>query len=425
MRTAFGLRTIIEIHLNFYKITINMKKILLPALLAVLCLGVNAESKKAPNYYRAIPTVHTHRLAQWSTFGGDEVFKYKYDDYGFLTEVESTEDNRLKEVIKFAYDANGYLKEETRYTVKPDGEQRKDRRDVYDRDDNGFIKTYHRYTLKPNKEGNPVLMEDLRSTYEYDAQMRVIKTNDVQFDEKNLKLEGFADRHTTITYDDKGREQTFSFMMSNGNNVWKEVFEYDNNIDDRMVGLKYIPGEEMTESTPMELKYVYDDNGDITNTGTEAFSYTFSYGDEGDEQYDAAHTFIPLVQSEGDRLYLGPRNCMYFNHLPLNKAFKHVPMQEDTDATECSYEENTAVEKKTNGIAEITHDQANISFSNGCLIIEGATNNGTEQVCVYSVTGQLMATHAVRGNKAISLNTLPAGEYIAKIGSKVVKFSKS
>jgi|GEM_PF-141344 len=425
MRTAFGLRTIIEIHLNFYKITINMKKILLPALLAVLCLGVNAQSKKAPNYYRAIPTVHTHRLAQWSTFGGDEVFKYKYDDYGFLTEVESTEDDRLKEVIKFAYDANGYLKEETRYTVKPDGEQRKDRRDVYDRDDNGFIKTYHRYTLKPNKEGNPVLMEDLRSTYEYDAQMRVIKTNDVQFDEKNLKLEGFADRHTTITYDDKGREQTFSFMMSNGNNVWKEVFEYDNNIDDRMVGLKYIPGEEMTESTPMELKYVYDDNGDITNTGTEAFSYTFSYGDEGDEQYDAAHTFIPLVQSEGDRLYLGPRNCMYFNHLPLNKAFKHVPMQEDTDATECSYEENTAVEKKTNGIAEITHDQANISFSNGCLIIEGATNNGTEQVCVYSVTGQLMATHAVRGNKAISLNTLPAGEYIAKIGSKVVKFSKS
>ena len=402
-----------------------MKKILLPALLAVLCLGVNAQSKKAPNYYRAIPTVHTHRLAQWSTFGGDEVFKYKYDDYGFLTEVESTEDDRLKEVIKFAYDANGYLKEETRYTVKPEGEQRKDRRDVYDRDDNGFIKTYHRYTLKPNKEGNPVLMEDLRSTYEYDAQMRVIKTNDVQFDEKNLKLEGFADRHTTITYDDKGREQTFSFMMSNGNNVWKEVFEYDNNIDDRMVGLKYIPGEEMTESTPMELKYVYDDNGDITNTGTEAFSYTFSYGDEGDEQYDAAHTFIPLVQSEGDRLYLGPRNCMYFNHLPLNKAFKHVPMQEDTDATECSYEENTAVEKKTNGIAEITHDQANISFSNGCLIIEGATNNGTEQVCVYSVTGQLMATHAVRGNKAISLNTLPAGEYIAKIGSKVVKFAKS
>lgn len=289
----------------------------------------------------------------------------------------------------------------------------------------GFIKTYHRYTLKPNKEGNPVLMEDLRSTYVYDAQMRVIKTNDVQFDEKNLKLENFADRHTTITYDDKGREQTFSFMMSNGNNVWKEVFEYDNNIDDRMVGLKYIPGEEMTESTPMELKYVYDDNGDITNTGTEAFSYTFHYGDEGDEQYDAAHTFIPLVQSEGDRLYLGPRNCMYFNHLPLNKAFKHVPMQEDTDATECSYEENTAVEKKTNGIAEITHDQANISFSNGCLIIEGATNNGTEQVCVYSVTGQLMATHAVRGNKAISLNTLPAGEYIAKIGSKVVKFSKS
>lgn len=425
MRTAFGLRTIIEIHLNFYKITINMKKFLLPALLAVLCLGVNAESKKAPNYYRAIPTVHTHRLAQWSTFGGDEVFKYKYDDYGFLTEVESTEDDRLKEVIKFAYDANGYLKEETRYTVKPDGEQRKDRRDVYDRDDNGFIKTYHRYTLKPNKEGNPVLMEDLRSTYEYDAQMRVIKTNDVQFDEKNLKLEGFADRHTTITYDEKGREQTFSFMMSNGNNVWKEVFEYDNNIDDRMVGLKYIPGEEMTESTPMELKYVYDDNGDITNTGTEAFSYTFSYGDEGDEQYDAAHTFIPLVQSEGDRLYLGPRNCMYFNHLPLNKAFKHVPMQEDTDASEYSYEENTAVEKKTNGIAEITHDQANISFSNGCLIIEGATNNGTEQVCVYSVTGQLVATHAVRGNKAISLNTLPAGEYIAKIGSKVVKFAKS
>lgn len=402
-----------------------MKKILLPALLAVLCLGVNAQSKKAPNYYRAIPKVHTHRLAQWSTFGGSEVFKYKYDDYGFLTEVESTEDDNLKEVIKFAYDANGYLKEETRYTVKPDGEQRKDRRDVYDRDDNGFIKTYHRYTLKPDKEGNPVLMEDLRSTYEYDAQMRVIKTNDVQFDEKNLKLEDFADRHTTITYDDKGREQTFSFTMSNGNNVWKEVFEYDNNIDDRMVGLKYIPGEEMTESTPMELKYVYDDNGDITNTGTEAFSYTFSYGDEGDEQYDAAHTFIPLVQSEGDRLYLGPRNCMYFNHLPLNKAFKHVPMQEDTDATECSYEENTAVEKKTNGIAEITHDQANISFSNGCLIIEGATNNGTEQVCVYSVTGQLVATHAVRGNKAISLNTLPAGEYIAKIGSKVVKFSKS
>lgn len=402
-----------------------MKKILLPALLAVLCLGVNAESKKAPNYYRAIPKVHTHRLAQWSTFGGSEVFKYKYDDYGFLTEVVSTENDNPTEVIKYTYDANGYLKEETRYNVKPDGEQRKDRRDVYDRDDNGFIKTYHRYTLKPNKEGNLILMEDLRSTYVYDAQMRVIKTNDVQFDEKNLKLENFADRHTTITYDDKGREQTFSFMMSNGNNVWKEVFEYDNNIDDRMVGLKYIPGEEMTESTPMELKYVYDDNGDITNTGTEAFSYTFHYGDEGDEQYDAAHTFIPLVQSEGDRLYLGPRNCMYFNHLPLNKAFKHVPMQEDTDASECSYEENTAVEKKTNGIAEITHDQANISFSNGCLIIEGATNNGTEQVCVYSVTGQLMATHAVRGNKAISLNTLPAGEYIAKIGSKVVKFSKS
>lgn len=402
-----------------------MKKILLPALLAVLCLGVNAESKKAPNYYRAIPKVHTHRLAQWSTFGGSEVFKYKYDDYGFLTEVVSTENDNPTEVIKYTYDANGYLKEETRYNVKPDGEQRKDRRDVYDRDDNGFIKTYHRYTLKPNKEGNLILMEDLRSTYVYDAQMRVIKTNDVQFDEKNLKLENFADRHTTITYDDKGREQTFSFMMSNGNNVWKEVFEYDNNIDDRMVGLKYIPGEEMTESTPMELKYVYDDNGDITNTGTEAFSYTFHYGDEGDEQYDAAHTFIPLVQSEGDRLYLGPRNCMYFNHLPLNKAFKHVPMQEDTDASECSYEENTAVEKKTNGIAEITHDQANISFSNGCLIIEGATNNGTEQVCVYSVTGQLVATHVVRGNKTISLNTLPAGEYIAKIGSKVVKFAKS
>ena len=268
-------------------------------------------------------------------------------------------------------------------------------------------------------------MEDVRSTYEYDAHMRMIKTNDVQFDEKNLKLEDFADRHTTITYDDKGREQIFSFMMSNGNNVWKEVFEYDKNIDDRMVGLKYIPGEEATDRTTMELKYVYDDNGDIKNTGTEDFPYTFSYGDEGDEQYDAAHTFIPLAQSEGDRLYLGPRNCLYFNHLPLNKAFKHVPVSESSDDTECSYEKNTAVEGKTDGIAEITHDQANISFSNGCLIIEGATNNGTEQVCVYSVTGQLVATHAVRGNKTICINTLPAGEYIAKIGSKVVKFSKS
>lgn len=402
-----------------------MKKILLPALLAVLCLGVNAESKKAPNYYRAIPKVHTHRLAQWSTFGGEEVFKYKYDDYGFLTEVESTENDKPTEVINFTYDANGYLKEETRYTVKPDGEKRKDRRDVYDRDDNGFIKTYHRFTLKPDKEGKLVLMEDVRSTYKYDAQMRVIETNDVQFDEKNLKLEDFADRHTYITYDGKGREQTFSFMMSNGNNVWKEEFEYDKNINDRMVGLKYIPGEEATDRTTMELKYVYDDNGDITNTGTADFPYTFSYVDEGGEQYEAAHTFIPLAQSEGDRLYLGPRNCMYFNHLPLNKAFKHVPVSESSDDTECSYEENKAVEKKTDGIAEITHDQANISFSNGCLIIEGATHNGTEQVCVYSVTGQLVATHAVRGNKAISLNTLPAGEYIAKIGSKVVKFSKS
>lgn len=402
-----------------------MKKNLLPALLAVLCLGVNAESKKAPNYYRAIPKVHTHRLAQWSTFGGEEVFKYKYDDYGFLTEVESTENDKPTEVINFTYDANGYLKEETRYTVKPDGEKRKDRRDVYDRDDNGFIKTYHRFTLKPDKEGKLVLMEDVRSTYKYDAQMRVIETNDVQFDEKNLKLEDFADRHTYITYDGKGREQTFSFMMSNGNNVWKEEFEYDKNINDRMVGLKYIPGEEATDRTTMELKYVYDDNGDITNTGTADFPYTFSYVDEGGEQYEAAHTFIPLAQSEGDRLYLGPRNCMYFNHLPLNKAFKHVPVSESSDDTECSYEENKAVEKKTDGIAEITHDQANISFSNGCLIIEGATNNGTEQVCVYSVTGQLVATHAVRGNKAISLNTLPAGEYIAKIGSKVVKFSKS
>lgn len=402
-----------------------MKKNLLPALLAVLCLGVNAESKKAPNYYRAIPKVHTHRLAQWSTFGGEEVFKYKYDDYGFLTEVESTENDKPTEVIKFTYDANGYLKEETRYTVKPDGEKRKDRRDVYDRDDNGFIKTYHRFTLKPDKEGKLVLMEDVRSTYKYDAQMRVIETNDVQFDEKNLKLEDFADRHTYITYDGKGREQTFSFMMSNGNNVWKEEFEYDKNINDRMVGLKYIPGEEATDRTTMELKYVYDDNGDITNTGTADFPYTFSYVDEGGEQYEAAHTFIPLAQSEGDRLYLGPRNCMYFNHLPLNKAFKHVPVSESSDDTECSYEENKAVEKKTDGIAEITHDQANISFSNGCLIIEGATNNGTKQVCVYSVTGQLVATHAVRGNKAISLNTLPAGEYIAKIGSKVVKFSKS
>ena len=420
MRTVFGLHTIIEIYLKFYKMTINMRKFLLPALLAVLCLGVNAQSKKAPNYYRAIPKVHTHRLAQWSTFGGSEVFKYKYDDYGFLTEVKSTEDDKPTEIIKFAYDSNGYLKEETRYTIKPDGGERKDRRDIYDRDDNGFIKTYHRYTLKPDKEGNLILMEDVRSTYEYDAQMRVIKTNDMQFDEKNLKLEDFVDRHTTITYDDKGREQTFSFMMSNGNNVWKEVFEYDKNIDDRMVGLKYIPGEEATDHTTMELKY--DANGDIKNTGTADFPYTFSYGDD---QYDAAHTFIPLTQSEGDRLYLGPRNCLYFNHLPLNKAFKHVPMSESTDDTECSYEENTAVEGKTDGIAEITHDQANISFSNGCLIIEGATNNGTEQVYVYSVTGQLVATHAVRGNKTIFLNTLPAGEYIAKIGSKVVKFSKS
>lgn len=422
MRTVFGLHTIIEIYLKFYKMTINMRKFLLPALLAVLCLGVNAQSKKAPNYYRAIPKVHTHRLAQWSTFGGSEVFKYKYDDYGFLTEVKSTEDDKPTEIIKFAYDSNGYLKEETRYTIKPDGGERKDRRDIYDRDDNGFIKTYHRYTLKPDKEGNLILMEDVRSTYEYDAQMRVIKTNDMQFDEKNLKLEDFVDRHTIITYDDKGREQTFSFMMSNDNNVWEEVFEYDKNIDDRMVGLKYIPGEEATDHTTMELKYEYDDNGDIKNTGTADFPYTFSYGDD---QYDAAHTFIPLTQSEGDRLYLGPRNCLYFNHLPLNKAFKHVPMSESTDDTECYYEENTAVEGKTDGIPEITHDQANISFSNGCLIIEGATNNGTEQVYVYSVTGQLVATHAVRGNKTIFLNTLPAGEYIAKIGSKVVKFSKS
>ena len=422
MRTVFGLHTIIEIYLKFYKMTINMRKFLLPALLAVLCLGVNAQSKKAPNYYRAIPKVHTHRLAQWSTFGGSEVFKYKYDDYGFLTEVKSTEDDKPTEIIKFAYDSNGYLKEETRYTIKPDGGERKDRRDIYDRDDNGFIKTYHRYTLKPDKEGNLILMEDVRSTYEYDAQMRVIKTNDMQFDEKNLKLEDFVDRHTIITYDDKGREQTFSFMMTNGKNVWKEVFEYDKNIDDRMVGLKYIPGEESTDHTTMELKYEYDNNGDIKNTGTADFPYTFSYGDD---QYDAAHTFIPLTQSEGDRLYLGPRNCLYFNHLPLNKAFKHVPMSESTDDTECYYEENTAVEGKTDGIAEITHDQANISFSNGCLIIEGATNNGTEQVYVYSVTGQLVATHAVRGNKTIFLNTLPAGEYIAKIGSKVVKFSKS
>ena len=422
MRTVFGLHTIIEIYLKFYKMTINMRKFLLPALLAVLCLGVNAQSKKAPNYYRAIPKVHTHRLAQWSTFGGSEVFKYKYDDYGFLTEVKSTEDDKPTEIIKFAYDSNGYLKEETRYTIKPDGGERKDRRDIYDRDDNGFIKTYHRYTLKPDKEGNLILMEDVRSTYEYDAQMRVIKTNDMQFDEKNLKLEDFVDRHTIITYDDKGREQTFSFMMSNDNNLWEDVFEYYKNIDDRMVGLKYIPGEEATDHTTMELKYEYDNNGDIKNTGTADFPYTFSYGDD---QYDAAHTFIPLTQSEGDRLYLGPRNCLYFNHLPLNKAFKHVPMSESTDDTECYYEENTAVEGKTDGIAEITHDQANISFSNGCLIIEGATNNGTEQVYVYSVTGQLVATHAVRGNKTIFLNTLPAGEYIAKIGSKVVKFSKS
>lgn len=56
------------------------------------------------------------------------------------------------------------------------------------------------------------------------------------------------------------------------------------------------------------------------------------------------------------------------------------------------------------------------------IILEG---NVLKTLFLLSIPTIMMATHAVRGNKAISLNTLPAGEYIAKIGSKVVKFSKS
>lgn len=401
-----------------------MKKILLSAILVAMCSVVSAQPKKAPNYYRAVPGVHTNRLLQWSTYGGSKTYDYKYDEYGYLKEVQAKEESKLVARYTYEYDKNGYLKEESHYIVAPDGEEKHDRRDVYDRDDNGFIKTYHRFTLKSAENEQPTLKEDVRSTYEYDNQMRVTKTNDIQFDEAKQKLEDIVARNTIISYDEKGRESTFSYLMANGNEVWKEEFEYDEDNENRMVGLKYIPGEESTDNETIEWVFGYNDEGDITTAGRESFPYTYEYGDEDETKYETAKTFIPLPQSEGDKLYLGPRNCMYFNHLPLNKAYTHVPLRENSEGNECSYEENTAKEKTINGIATVNQIKPTISFNNNKLIVSNVLANCIVTLNIYTVAGQIVATHHVEGNKVISLDTLPAGQYIVKAGGKVTKIVK-
>lgn len=394
------------------------KKFLLSLGLALLCIqSMVAQTKVAPNYFKADPTIYKYRMQSWSDWDGTGNYVYNYNDRGCLTAELTYQNEEEVRRTEYTYNDKDYLVLAVSTAISESGEEVVDHKDVYTRDDNGFVKTYVRWTLHAAEDEEPTLKEDVKINYIYDKDMRLVKCEMYQFVEEEQKLESEVGRTCEIKYDAQGRQQEVIQLMPSGNEIWREVFAYDE--QGRMYELKFIPGEEYTTNQTITWLYEYDDNGDIYQSGRAGFMFEYEY----DLTKLSSETFMPLFGTEADWVYLGPRNLTLFKNEPIFKDFKHVPVSEKVNSAEAVYEPVT-----TTGIAAVAASNAatELKVAGNSLQVHSADAKTVGQTLrIYSLGGELMLAHRlISTNENIDIQSLPIGEYIATMGKTSTKFIK-
>ncbi|GAB6976032.1 T9SS type A sorting domain-containing protein [Prevotella falsenii] len=385
--------------------------------------AATAQVKMAPNYFRADPAVYKYRMAKvidWKNSEDEELTQYIYDEKGCLIKEEyGSSDNPGTSFYNYKYNSQGYM------ILKEEEELNADQtsliisaKHVYTRNEYGYVTEYTRATHHGTEPEEEMLTEDVKMSFVYDAQMRLIRVDIRQFDYPLNKLEENVGRICKVTYDDAGRVICVSQEYPDGELVWKEDFKYDEK--GRRTSIEKVPGPNYTAQNKGIWTWHYDNEGDIDKqSSSNGFGKEFEY----DKSKLASETFMVLEATEAEWVLQGPLNCTLFKGLPMEKYFVHAPMGETTDESEITYEPTGTPGNIGDAPTVGKSLQAHLDGNKLTVDLPAALIGKTLQV--FNTTGACMSSFVVNGLQAtFNIDNFTPGIYVVSIGNQTVKFIK-
>ncbi|RRD02528.1 T9SS C-terminal target domain-containing protein [Prevotella sp. OH937_COT-195] len=393
------------------------------ALLLSTFYSASAQVKMAPNYFKADPAVCKYRMKSviaWKDTQYEMKTTYTYDDNGLLIREESGEQNSENLITSnYSYDKNGYLVKKENVEINAYGTEKiVTHKEVYVRNEKGYPLEYHRYTLHGPDPDNLVLTEDVIVLFNYDSENRLTNAEIRQYDYILEMLEENIGRICRVEYNEIGKVSKVSQFLPGNELIWYEEFTYDDK--GRRTAISKICGSAYNaDSGDIIWSWVYDEEGDIIESGREDFMKSFTY----DKSKKASETFMPLEGAEGDWVLLGPVNCTLFRELPIEKYFTHAVTGEISTESVVTYEEvpiSTVIDTTVADDANIV-----VTVNGNVLSVNIPAELVGKRLSIFSATGVIIYSEIVTDvRQNIGVGKLNAGLYVLEIGGKTAKFIK-
>lgn len=382
-------------------------------------MGAWAQHAAQREYY-SDPAKYHYRLKSYQHYG--QVFTFNYDEKGYVSSFEVTQDGALETKELFYYDNKGYLIKRDLYGRPRLATGEFDivsQREEYTRNDKGQIVAFSVSQLLGEDKDDETLSKVREAKITYNSKGLA---SEAVF---TAGVEGTADwapfRKCKVEYDAQDRIAKLDQVAypEESEKLMNETFEY--NERGQITKLAYF--DEAT-SQGGESVFQYDEEGNLSESGNVDFPHIYTY-----EKKDikGANTFFPVPP-----IALGLYNELRNTHLislsfPVLYTLSTIaPSKESIKGMEEESEEEGMFVYEaipmSNVLIRATESNLTPSVVAGVLSAEVSNELIGQQYYLCDVTGSLLQQGVVSSETlSINVENLPQGVYILKVGNQNVK----
>lgn len=388
-------------------------------LLAFLCLflGSNTTASAqdpqppmqdipAPNYYWANPSIYKWRVKQISFFNGESSHNFRYDDRGRLVRRETKDkDGFISLYNEYFYDASNYLVQMDTYTlVDPtSGVYVLTDRDHFYRNDLGLILyTMYWNNIAPSTKSIALIPKfGLAPLYTEKSQIKAGLLDHYFAEERKFDV-------ILKTFAEYQNDQFMGTQHYNLDNTpaYQETLTYNNS--GKISSLKF---KDFQEDKTVTFSYVYNEQGDIINSGRADFPRVYTH----DKEKLAKETFVPFRESTY-WLTFGYRN---WDGIEFTNSV-HAIATINTDEVVYTYEANSGPSNATTINQQQKSLQAQF-IDNQLQVIIPQDAKG-ETIRLFSAAGELLVEQKANNTiECLTIGVLQQGVYLVSLGEYTTK----
>lgn len=405
-------------------------KFFLSVLLSVSAIMSALAQHTPAREYFCDPAKYRYRIKSYQSFG--QVHTFEYDEKGYVTSLVVMKDQtNLVSKETFKYNDNGYLTERNVFSRPRLATGEFDiisYRETYTRNEKGQMIDFTIWNLLGVDQDDDTLTPVIKGVVTYNAQ-GVEEKVDISTD---MAGTGVWTKFCVCkaTFDEQGRIVDLCRMdaESGESELCRERFEY--NVRGQITRIEY--SNEDSDKSRI-YSFVYDNEGRVSQSGSEGFSFVYTYDDKkikGEEVFFPVPPMAIGFWSELRNTFIFSLGYPVFRCTPSS----YVPVKEESkEAGSVDDEEDPkqdsdgmfvyeSVKPLDNILIPDIENNLNAIVLNGMLTTELPSHLVGMPYYLCTITGDLLQYGTAQARSlSLDIANLPGGAYILKVGEQSIK----